>query len=240
MILTTFILNACSFFDRFIEANDQESSSKIPASTVQPRSRSITTPLTSPKLDVTPSPSRTPALALFRKETPTRTPTAVSSCPITPIQEDFWDQTAPVAGEFPIWMSSWGQSSYSRLGPKVLPPPSGSMQFVEGHLVKTGIFIDQEVEGNLLITGRQLDGDNDVFFPGQNDRTTTDEGILQLLDVPPNQFIIRDAHIPDRAENPAGKVVRAMSPLYISAGCYQFTFTIAQYTVYVVLEILDD
>lgn len=160
-------------------------------------------------------------------------------CPITPPQS-IWAAIAPAAGEYPVWITSSGQMKYSNLGPRVLPSASGELRFVEGHLTKTLVVVDQSAEGDLRIVGRQLDGESRVYFPLHDQFTRIDEETLQLLGMPPDFVIVEDAHVRTRSPNPPGKAHTGIGPLYINPGCYQLTATIAEYTVSIVFEILDE
>lgn len=162
-------------------------------------------------------------------------------CPITPIQEDFGDGFSPVQGEYPVWISSSGQMLWSSMGPNVLPPASGALQFVEAHLIKVGVYVDQRVEGDLRVTGRQLDGDSLVYFPQDGQLARVDEETLQLLEIPPDYEIIPSTHIPTKFPSPPGKSQTGIGAIiYLNPGCYQLTATIAEYTVKFVFEILDE
>jgi hypothetical protein len=102
------------------------------------------------------------------------------------------------------------------------------------------VVVDQSVEGDLRVSGRQLDGDSLVYFPLHDQFTRTDEGTLQLLGMPPDFTIVENAHIRTRSPNPPGKAHTGIGPLYINPGCYQLTATFADYTVSIVFEILDE
>lgn len=163
------------------------------------------------------------------------------TCPVTPIQTDFWEKVGPVAGQFPVWISSKGQMYYSKLGPKVLPSTAGALQFIEGRTTKALVFVDKRVEGDLVITGRQLDGKGKIYFPGEASLVTpVNTTTLQLVKVPPDTKVIPSAHISTHFPEPPGKAHHGMGPLYLAPGCYQFTATIAEHTVEIVIDIIDD
>ena len=127
------------------------------------------------------------------------------------------------------------------MGPNVLPPSSGALQFVEVHLIKVAVFVDQCVGGDLRVTGRQLDGDSLVYFPRDGQLARVDEETLQLLEIPPDYKIIPFAHIPTRFPSPPGKSQTGIDAIiYLNPGCYQLTATIAEYSVKFVFEILDE
>ena len=173
-------------------------------------------------------------------ETPTvHTPNQIGVCPITPPQPYFWSYSGPAAGEFPVWISSTGQEHYSKLGPKVLPPASGMPQFKEGHITKALVFVDKSVQGDLTITGHQLDGDSLVYFPKYDETKRLNESTLQLLEAPADSYTIPDANQTNNLPEPEGKAVQGMGPLYIAPGCYEFDLTIEKYTTRVVVEIVN-
>jgi hypothetical protein len=160
-------------------------------------------------------------------------------CPITPIQEDFGGGFSPVQGEYPVWISSSGQMQWSAMGPNVLPPASGPLRFVEGHLIKVSVFVDQRVEGDVRITGRQLDGNSLVYFPQDGQLARVDESTARLAGIPPDFIIIDTAHTSRFFPAPPGKSHYGIAPIYLNPGCYQLTATIAEYSVNIVFEILD-
>lgn len=188
----------------------------------------------------TSSPEETPTASITEAST---MPEASSSCPITPIQEDFWSRVSPVAGEFPVWISSQGRISYANSGPYILPPESDELVFNRGIATKALIFVDKEVEGDLTITGKRLDGPELIYFSsaGEEEVTTRiDATTLQLLTTPPTSREIPSAHISTHLPEPDGKAHHGMGLIYISPGCYEFTTTINQYTVKIVLELLGE
>jgi hypothetical protein len=163
-----------------------------------------------------------------------------SPCPITSIQTNFWEASAPAAGKFPVWMTSYGQESSSKLGPRVLPPKSNETLFDNGITTKALIFVDQGVKGDLRITGRQLNGKGVIFFPQNSDLERVNDTTLRLLKVPPDFMLIRTANETDRSPNPPGKATHGIAPIFPNPGCYQFTFEISDNTVQVVLEVLNN
>lgn len=166
----------------------------------------------------------------------------ISACPITPIQPDFWEKVGPVAGEFPVWISSNGQSSFSQLGPKVLFPDSLDLTSPEGRLTKRLIFVDDQTEGDLLITGRRIDGDGDVYFnDGDEDKIVrVDDTTLQLSTVFPDTLLIPSAHISTHFPTPEDKSHHGMGLIFTDPGCYELTATLNEYIVHVTIELTPD
>lgn len=159
---------------------------------------------------------------------------------MSPGDTDFWSAIGdtPVAGEFPVWITLAGRGAFSE--GRVLPPASGELQFDRAIDHKVLVFVDRSVAGDLTITGRQLGGDNVVYFPvfGE-DIDWIDNTTLQLLKVPSDIKVIPSAQNYSRQPNPQGKAHHGTGMLFISPGCYQITITIDNYTVEVVIELMD-
>jgi hypothetical protein len=185
---------------------------------------------------VPPPPSRPESIPMV---TPYLSAAEAGPCPVTPIRSDLWSGTAPVAGQFPVWISSGGREDHSQSGPIVLPPLSGGTQFKEGRASKALVFVDKRVQGDLTITGHQLDGDGAVYFPQDDEMTRLNESTLQLLEAPAAFYTIPNAGQTDFSPEPRGKSVHGMGPLYPNPGCYEFVLRIAGNTVTVVKEIVD-
>lgn len=163
-----------------------------------------------------------PALTLPRPAL-THTPSSSSICPISPT-EQIWSGTGPVAGEFPVWMTSRGQQSVTFLS----ADPSKPEQVSEGVRSRALLLVDEDVTGDLVITGRQLDGPGQVyFFHREGDDTWK-----------PQQVIL-DAHTSVIHEKPSGRVQHFIAWGVTNPGCYQLTFTLAEYTVPIVVEVIE-
>lgn len=196
----------------------------------------------------TPSPTATPQPTLAATKSPTPVLDPDDPCPVTPTQSDFWPEQigdAMVAGEFPVWTTIAGQKGFSVVppqgGPTILPPLSGDIQFPKGVgvITKAFLFVDDDVEGDLRVTIRQLDGDGMVYFPEDRHVSRITDTKLRIRGLPPDVLIIRSAHERTRSPNPPGIAHHGMTLIYPGPGCYQFTATIAGYTVNIVFKLVD-
>lgn len=160
-------------------------------------------------------------------------------CPVTTIQGDFWESVGGVAGQYPVWMTTGGSSAFPRQGPVVLPPETRPGLIPESRLTKRILFVDRAVEGDLHVRGRKLEDGTPVYFPQDEQTVRLNETTLQLVEVPPTEAVIRDAHQTDRTPNPEGKASQGMNPLIPGPGCYEWTFEIAGHTTIVLTEITD-
>ena len=155
-------------------------------------------------------------------------PTLMSSlsCPVSPI-EQIWVGTDTMAGEFPIWMTSKG-----RQGVTLLSDVSGTPEQVsEGVWSRALLLVDEDVKGDLMITGQQLDGSGRVYFLHRTDEET-------IIWEP--QQIIPNAHTSEIMQKPNGRVQHFTAWGVTEPGCYQLTFTLAEYTVQIVVEVIDE
>jgi hypothetical protein len=161
-------------------------------------------------------------------------------CPITPHLpfHEVTSYTVPPAGEFPVWLTIGERFDFERY-PRSLPP-------YEGIWNKFLIFVDRRVEGQLSITGRQLDGDGIVLFPHDGTTTTTEDGVTgALYDEVSDEEIIEDAHITTIVKPPDSPVAEhGAVVIFPNPGCYAVTATLTgadqTYTVRVVTEVVGD
>jgi len=154
-------------------------------------------------------------------------PTLASSisCPISPTGQ-IWAGTSTMAGEFPVWMTSWG-----RQGVTLLSDVSGTpVQVSEGVWSRALLLVDEDVKGDLMITGQQLDGQGRVYFLHRVDEET--------ITWEPQHFI-PNAHTSEIIQKPDGRVQHFTAWGVTGPGCYQLTFTLAEYTVQMVVEVID-
>jgi hypothetical protein len=167
-------------------------------------------------------------------------PILEGECPITPVQIDFWGYIGGAAGTFPVWMASSGKMEWSKLGPLVQAPSNSGTEFQEGHFTKMLLFVDKTVEGELAITGRQLDGNQRAYFPTSDMMIRISETTLQLNQLPPKTYWIEQAQNSTNFPEPNGKSHIGWGALFPTPGCYAFDFSINTFSVEVVVEIVDD
>lgn len=164
------------------------------------------------------------------------------SCPVSEPYSDFWEATGSVAGQFPVWMTSAGRGNWdeSRLGPVVLPPIDAPGTFMRGHLVKTLVFVDKSVDGDLVVTGRRLEDGTPIYFHDDTNSERVDNTTLRLLSPPPTSVVIPHANITNRSPNPPGMATHGIGPIYTGHGCWQFTFDIAGHETVISLRFSSD
>lgn len=162
---------------------------------------------------------------------------ADGGCPITPHLpfHPVTSTTNPPAGEFPIWLGVAEVYDFAHMT-RSLPPYSGIVW-------KFLIFVDRSVEGDLRITGHQLDGDGVVLFPEGGQMVTTEDGNTGVVyedDEPAPEKLIADAHIGSHVR-PGQYAEHGSSILFPNPGCYAITATLTApehvYTVQVVSEV---
>ncbi len=171
------------------------------------------------------------AVAPIPTETPTAVPTAFL-CPRSPIQSEIRKDVFP-AGEFPIWATSWKDPiPWSNMWKLSLPPYPGRM----GRKLWA---VDKSVQGNLYVTGKQLDGDGIVLFPTLKTAEFPDDTHILFTKEPADFLVIPSAHESIISSSPPRFADHISLVLYPHPGCYQFTATIAEYTVNIVVEIIS-
>jgi hypothetical protein len=129
-----------------------------------------------------------------------------------------------MVGEFPVWMTSRGRQATT-----LLSTDDGILeQISEGGRNKALLFVDEQFPDPLVITGRQLDGEGAVyFFQEDNDRWDS-------------QLVIPKANISDIdiEPKPAEQVVHIISWGVTEPGCYELTFSLAEYATRIVIDVL--
>ena len=120
-----------------------------------------------------------------------------------------------------------------------MPQEGSDLQFAEGRATKKLILVDKSVTGELVVSGRQLDGNNRVYFFSEDEDQAerVDDTTLRLLKLPLNEVRIPKANETNKMPEPEGKAVQGMGPLFLSPGCYEFTASLGEYTVKVVEKI---
>jgi len=147
-----------------------------------------------------------------------------STCPISPT-EQIWSGTGPMAGEFPVWMTSQGREAMTLLSTASGVPE----QISAGVWGRSLLLVDEQFPDELIITGKQLDGQGEVyFFHRLEDDTITWEP--QLLIPRANSSAI-DGH-------PLGRVQHSIAWGVTEPGCYELTFSLNKYTTKIVIDVL--
>lgn len=167
---------------------------------------------------------------------PTVMPTTQSTrtCSVSPSQSKLRPDMAALAGEFPLWLTvGTGTYSWSKQ-PISLPPYPGRMD----KIIWT---VDTRVSGDLRITGKQLGGDGVLLFADKAKTQIDDKGQVLgsiIEDKPSDVRLILSAE--NGVQNsPPGFQDHGGLVYYPHPGCYQYTATIADHTVQIVVEVLD-
>ncbi len=154
-------------------------------------------------------------------------PTVVGDgCPISPPQT-VWEGTGPMAGDHPIWMTTHGQQTVTRIDDASGTP----RQVSEGVWSRALLLVDEQAAGNLVVTGRQLDGAGEVYFLH---RLSQDE--VEWLP----QAVIMNAHESDIIGKPDGRVQHFIAWATTGTGCYELLFSLAGYEVPIVVEVIEE
>lgn len=149
-------------------------------------------------------------------------------CSVSPTEQvNFGGGT--IAGEFPVWMTSQGQQQ----GVTRLSTASGKPEQVsEVRWSREILLVDENVEGDLLITGEQLDGPGQLFFIVGVEA----DGETRIWE--PRQ-VITDANTSTINGRVLGRVQHIIAWGVTNPGCYQLTFRLNEYTVPIVVEVID-
>lgn len=167
--------------------------------------------------------------------------TTAFSCPITPPEPDHPAAQMSVApsGSFPVWISTRGSTSTSRL--LISPPP------YPGYYTKALIWIDKSVHGDVTLTAQTLGDTGVILFSGTISGTVNENGdsVETYVEPPSETHYIEDAHEAINFPNPPGLAHRGFGWYVSGPGCYQITATMiaddgTEYITEVVFEVTDD
>lgn len=170
------------------------------------------------------------------------TPSAVTqtvNCEVSPRLPDHpvaAQMRAPV-GEYPAWFVTADSVSMSELG-KALPPYDG------GWIAKNLVVVSTEFEGDLVMTGHQLDGDSVVSFILQIDEETLGANNVRTAifseDDLTEQYVVHNAQITTFGTWSNDYASHPWAPYYPTPGCYQLSATFGGYTTNIIVEIRDE
>ncbi len=145
------------------------------------------------------------------------------------------DGISPIAGKYPIWLNvpEEGHFLWQNMG-LFLPPP-------EGRETKQLWAIADDIQGKVRITGNQLDGNGVVLFPKRNSVEWVNDTTVKYIEKPLDTLIIDTSSANGRVTSPKPKSYTYFGSdmIYPHPGCYQFTASIDQNTVNIVVELLD-
>jgi len=165
--------------------------------------------------------------------------TSDAACPVSPRLPDHPQaeiMRAPV-GDYPVWFVTIDSIALSDLAPSFPPYDGGTVR-------KSLVNVSTELEGDLMITGRQLDGDSVVLFPIQIDEeiehTDGSRTIIYSVDDLADQFTVTNAHITTNGPNNGSYAHHPWATYYPNPGCYELTGTYGGYSTRIVVEVHAD
>lgn len=141
---------------------------------------------------------------------------------------------AALAGEFPVWLTAGtGEVAWTKL-PVSLPPYPGRMD----KIIWT---VDTRVQGDLRITGKQLDGDGILLFAHTAKQQVDQQGQVLggVFDGQLSNVWTITAAEKGVQNSPPGFQDHGVLVYYPHPGCYQYEATIAEHTTHLVTEVLD-
>jgi len=157
-------------------------------------------------------------------------------CPVSPRLTDHpvAEQMVAPVGEYPVWFVTLDAVAIFDLAQSA-PPYNG------GTVRKSLVVVSTELSGDLVLTGRQLDGDGVVLFPlhideeiPNADGTTT---IVYSEDDLTDQFVIPNAEQTTFGTDAPGYAHHPWAAYYPKPGCYQLTGTFGGYSATAIVEI---
>jgi hypothetical protein len=140
-------------------------------------------------------------------------------------------------GEYPVWFATLDTVAMSELDASDSPYSGGTVR-------KSLIVVSTEVEGDLVITGHQLDGDGIVLFPLQIDEERQSESGEQIIiyseDDLSTQKLIPNAQITTNSPNAPGYAHHPWSAYYPAPGCYQLSASYGGHVTNIIVEIRNE
>lgn len=156
-------------------------------------------------------------------------------CPVTASENKF-SMVGPLAGKSPVWLTSVGEIKWNDLPVSLSPYP--------GRLTKMLVFVSKDVEGDLEITGKQIDGNSQLLFPQETktQKISSSEGNSvagAILVNPQSMWVKANANKPTNFPNPDGFAHHGLLVYYPSPGCYEYVAKISGDEVRIVLNVVD-
>lgn len=165
--------------------------------------------------------------------------TETTVCPVSPRQPDHpvAEQMLAPVGEYPVWFVTIDSIPMSQLN-KSLPPYNG------GTVRKTLVVVTTDLEGELVITGHQLDGDAVMLFPGQiDDEIENADGSTSIVYA---EGDLSERHVVPHPQNTTfgtwaeGYASHPLGLYFPQPGCYQLSGSYGGYTVNAIVEVRDE
>jgi hypothetical protein len=154
-------------------------------------------------------------------------------CPITEPENKF-SMVGSLAGQTPIWITSVGEFNWNELPVSLSPYP--------GRLTKILVFVSKDVDGDLEITGKQIDGNGQLLFPQETQTVVNSEGNSvngAILVNPQSMWVKVNANIPTNFPNPEGFAHHGLLVYYPNPGCYEYVAKIDSNEVHIVFNVID-
>ncbi len=165
----------------------------------------------------------------FAPQTRNKTPSPSGVCHTSKVQEL---DGFKVVGADPIWTTMT----------RDLWSPAHLQYPFEGSTGKGVWFVKKSVQGELQVTGRQIDGDGKILFFHQARLEQDNNGneITYFIDAPSEVFTLKDASSSSYVRPiPDGYSGNGTGYIVTKPGCYQLTATIQNYKVEIVIESKD-
>jgi hypothetical protein len=165
--------------------------------------------------------------------------TETTFCPISPRLPDHpvAEQMRAPVGEYPVWFVTIDSIPMSELG-RSQPPYNG------GTVRKTLVVVTTDLEGELVITGRQLDGDAQVLFPQRIDEEIENADgsstIVYSEDDLAERHIVPNPQIPTNGTWAEGYASHPLGLYFPEPGCYQLSGSYGGYTANTIVEVRDE
>lgn len=157
-------------------------------------------------------------------------------CPISPRLPDHpvSDQMLAPVGEYPVWFVTIDSAPMPSLSKSQAPFNGGTMR-------KSLVVVTTELSGDLVLTGRQLDGDGVVLFLLRIDEEIPNaDGTSTIIysdDDLTDHFVIPNAEKTTNGTDAPGYAHHPWAAYYPKPGCYQLTGTFGGQTATAIVEI---
>ncbi len=157
-------------------------------------------------------------------------------CPVSPRLTDHpvAEQMLAPVGEYPVWFVTLDAVAIFDLAQSA-PPYNG------GTVRKSLVVVSTELSGDLVLTGRQLDGDGIVLFPLRIDEEIPNADgsttIVYSEDDLTDQFVIPNAEQTTFGTDAPGYAHHPWAVYYPNPGCYQLTGTFGGVSATAIVEI---
>lgn len=164
--------------------------------------------------------------------------TTFTRCPVSPRQPNHpvsKQMLAPV-GWYPVWFVTIDSTSMTQLSQSVAPYNGGTMR-------KSLLVVATDIEGDVVLTGHQLDGDGVVQFVLRIDDTIRNadgsDTIIYSPDDLTESYTIPNAQITAFGTDAPGYATHPWAVYYPNPGCYQLTATYANLTSSAIVQIRE-